>query len=113
MPKFLIDVNLPYHFSLWKGDEYIHQKDIDDEWTDTQIWNYARENDLTIVSKDSDFSNRVIFHLPPPKVIHIRLGNLKMREFFAGMNTVWDEVLELNKEHKLVTVFRDRLEAIE
>ena len=113
MPKFLVDVNLPYHFSLWKGDEYIHQTDIDDEWTDTQIWNYARENDLTIISKDSDFSSRVIFHLPPPKVIHIRLGNLKMREFFAAMNTAWDEVLELNKEHKLVTVFRDRIEAIE
>ncbi len=113
MPEFLIDVNLPYHFSLWKGDIYIHQNDIDDEWTDTQIWNYARENHLTIISKDSDFSNRVIFHLPPPKVIHIRLRNLKMREFFAAMNTVWDEVLELNKGHKLVTIFSDRLEAIE
>lgn len=113
MPKFLIDVNLPYHFSLWKGDDYIHQNDIGDEWTDTQIWNYALENDLTIISKDSDFSSRVIFHQPPPKVIHIRLGNLKMREFFAAMNTVWDEVIELNEDHKLVTVFRDRLEAIE
>lgn len=113
MPRFLIDVNLPYHFSLWKGDEYIHQTDIDDEWTDTRIWDYARENDLTIISKDSDFSNRVIFHLPPPKVIHIRLGNLKMREFFASINGVWEDVLDLNKEHKLVTVFRDRIEAIE
>jgi predicted nuclease of predicted toxin-antitoxin system len=68
MPKFLIDVNLPYHFSLWKGDEYVHQNDIDDEWTDTQIWKYAQENDLKIVSKDGDFSSRVIFHLPPPKL---------------------------------------------
>lgn len=113
MPKFLIDVNLPYYFSLWKGDDYIHQNDIGDEFTDTQIWNYALANRLTIISKDSDFSNRVIFHLSPPKVIHIRLGNLKMRDFFTAMNSVWDEVLELNKEHKLVTVFRDRIEAIE
>lgn len=113
MPKFLIDVNLPYHFSLWKGIDYIHQNDIDDEWTDTQIWKYATDNALTIVSKDSDFSNRVIFHLPPPKVIHIRLGNLKMPDFFDAMNSVWNEVLDLNNEHKLVTVFRDRLEAIE
>ena len=51
MPDFLVDVNLPYHFSLWKGDNYIHQNDIDDEWTDTQIWNYARENDLTIIQR--------------------------------------------------------------
>ncbi len=51
MAKFIVDVNLPYRFSLWKGDEYIHQKDIDDEWTDTQIWNYAQKNRLTIISK--------------------------------------------------------------
>ncbi len=113
MPRFLVDVNLPYHFSLWQGDDYIHQKDIDDEWTDTQIWNYAKQNDLTIISKDTDFSNRVIFHVPPPKVIHIRLGNMRMREFFTALNSVWEEVLELNRGHKLVAVFSDRIEAIE
>ena len=113
MAKFLIDVNLPYRFSIWKGDDYIHQKDIDDEWTDEQIWDFARENNLTIITKDADFSNRIIFHEPPPKVIHIRFGNLKMREFFAEMTAIWDDVLELSKTHKLVNVFRDRIEAIE
>lgn len=113
MPKFLIDVNLPYYFSLWKDDAYVHQKDINDEWTDTQIWNYARQNDLTIISKDTDFSNRVLFHQPPPKVIHIRLGNMKMHEFYTAINSIWDDVLELNSNHKLVTIFRDRIEAIE
>lgn len=113
MPKFLIDVNLPYHFSLWNGDDYIHQIDINDEWTDSQIWNHAKQNDLTIITKDTDFSNRVIFHQPPPKVIHVRLGNLKIRDFFVAINSVWDEVLELNRDHKLVTIFHDRIEAIE
>lgn len=112
MPNFLVDVNLPYHFSIWKSDDYIHQNDINDEWTDTQIWNYAKQNDLTIITKDSDFSHRVIFHEPPPRIIHVRLGNMRMRDFFLAMNSVWDDVLELNKNHKLVTVFRDRLEAI-
>ena len=32
-----------------------------------------------------------------------------MRKFFTVMNAVWDEVLSLNKDHKLVTVFRDRM----
>ncbi len=83
MAKYLIDVNLPYHFSLWKSADYIHQKDIGDERTDEQIWNYAKENNLTIITKDSDFSNRIIFHQPPPKVIHVRFGNVKMREFLS------------------------------
>jgi hypothetical protein len=37
MAKFLVDVNLPYYLSLWNTDEYIHQRNIDDEWKDSQI----------------------------------------------------------------------------
>jgi predicted nuclease of predicted toxin-antitoxin system len=113
MPEYLIDVNLPYRFSLWKGEDFIHQIDINDEWTDEQIWDYATQNNLTIITKDSDFSNRIIFHKPPPKVIHIRFGNMKMREFFTIMTTTWNDITELNQTHKLVNVFRDRIEAIE
>lgn len=113
MPKYLIDVNLPYRFSLWNNSDYIHQVDINDEWTDKQIWDYAAQSNLTIITKDSDFSNRIIFHEPPPKVIHIRFGNMKMREFFVVMTAIWDDVLELSESHKLVNVFRDRIEAIE
>lgn len=113
MAKYLIDANLPYRFSLWKSDSYIHQNDIDDEWTDTQIWNYAKENNLTIDTKDADFSNRIIFHTPPPKVIHIRFGNLKIHDFFTVTTAIWDDVIELSKNHKLVNGFRDRIEAIE
>lgn len=112
MVKFLIDVNLPYYFSLWNNDDYLHQRDIDDEWRDARIWTYAKENSLTIITKDSDFSNRMLFQEPPPKVIHIRIGNVKMKEFFDLITQVWPQVLELNETRKIVNVFRDRVEAI-
>ena len=67
MAKYLIDVNLPYYFSLWKGKDFVHQRDINDEWDDEQIWNYAKENNLIIISKDSDFSNKILLHTPPPR----------------------------------------------
>ena len=112
MAKFLIDVNLPYYFSLWKSEDYIHQQDIDDTWSDSQIWRYAQEKNLTIISKDADFSNRILLKQPPPKVIHIRYGNMKMREFFLTTTRVWEQVLSLNQTHKLVNVFKDHLEGI-
>lgn len=112
MPKFLIDVNLPYYFSLWKGEEFIHQKDIGDTWTDEQIWEYAKNQALTIVSKDSDFSDKVLLSEPPPKVIHIRLGNMRMREFFAVMSSIWEKVRKISEDYKLVQVFKDRIEGI-
>ena len=111
MATFLIDVNLPYYFSLWNNPDYIHQKDIGDEWTDSQIWKYSLEGGLTIITKDSDFSNKILLHNPPPKVIHIRFGNLKMKEFFETLSKLWPEVLVLNKDFKLVLVYKDRIEA--
>ncbi|WP_255478586.1 DUF5615 family PIN-like protein [Rufibacter sp. XAAS-G3-1] len=53
-------------------------------WADAQIWRYAQENNLTIVSKDADSSSRLLLRQPPPKVIHLRYGNMKMHEFFLA-----------------------------
>lgn len=113
MPKYLIDANLPSRFSLWNSEDFIHQTSIDDEWTDAQIWDFAKENNLTIITKDADFSNRIIFHEPPPRIIHIRFGNMKMREFHKSLSAIWADVINLSETHKLVNVFRDRIEAIE
>ena len=35
-----------------------------------------------------------------------------MKEFFTKMNSILNEVLELNKTHKLINVFKDRIEGI-
>ncbi|MFY0483364.1 DUF5615 family PIN-like protein [Flavobacterium sp. PLA-1-15] len=113
MPKYLIDVKLPYHFSLWNSEDCIHQKDINDEWSDEQIWEYAKNKNLTIITKDVDFFNKMLLHTPPPKVIHIRFGNLKMKDFFDLTTKIWSHVLELNQKNKLVSVYMDRIEAID
>ena len=110
--KYLIDVNLPYYFSLWNTHQFVHMHDINDEWSDSEIWNYAKEHNLSIITKDSDFSNKILFAQPPPKVIHIRFGNLKMNSFFEVMQKLWPEVEKLNEENKLINVFSDRIEAI-
>ena len=77
MPKYIIDLNLPYYFSLWNNENYIHVKDLNEKWTDNELWNHAKKNSLTIITKDSDFSDKIIFNIPPPKVIHIKFGNLR------------------------------------
>lgn len=42
---------------------------------DEQIWEYAKINGFTIISKDKDFYQRVIFYGSPPKFVWLRLGN--------------------------------------
>ncbi len=112
MPRFLIDVNLPYYFSLWNSNEFLHVRNLGETWSDTQIWQYAKENNLTIITKDCDFSHRILFAQPPPKVIHIRFGNIKVRDFFFIMSTLWNEIENLNHDYKLINVFKDRIEGI-
>jgi predicted nuclease of predicted toxin-antitoxin system len=46
-----------------------------DAATDNAVWEHARQNDLCIVSKDSDFNDLLAAKGFPPKVIWIHLGN--------------------------------------
>jgi len=73
MRKYLIDVNLPYKFDHWRSDEYIHQRDLNARMPDRNIWEYAKLNNLTILTKDADFSDRMILETPPPRVIHFKI----------------------------------------
>lgn len=63
---YLIDENLPYKFKLWHSMEYIHVKDLSLIHTDEEIWEYAKSKSLTIVTKDTHFSNKILFSTPPP-----------------------------------------------
>lgn len=112
MAKYLIDVNLPYYFKLWNTSDYIHQIDIDPRAKDKEIWIYAKERKQTLITKDSDFSSRILFSSPPPKVIHIKLGNMNMKDFHHIINKCWLNVLEMSETHKLVNVYKDKIEGV-
>jgi predicted nuclease of predicted toxin-antitoxin system len=42
---------------------------------DALIWEFAKFNNLVIVSKDSDFHQRSLLYGHPPKFIYLRIGN--------------------------------------
>jgi len=110
--RYIVDANLPYYFSLWHKDNYEHVIDINPHMKDSEIWEYAKKNKLTIITKDADFSDRVLLSSPPPRVIHIRLGNMKIKTFHKILDNIWQDVLEMSKEYKLVKVYEDKIEAI-
>ena len=112
MARFLIDVNLPYYFSFWNSANFEHLRDINDEMKDEEVWEYDKFHDLTIISKDSDVSNRIIVSIPPPKVIHIKIGNVSLKELHKIFSFLWEDIMKLNNEYKLINVFKDRIEGI-
>lgn len=112
MAKYLIDANLPYYFGLWNTPEFIHVKDLNDAWSDDTIWNYARDHNLIIITKDVDFSHKVLFQGTPPKVIHCKFGNLRVKALHHLISGIWPEIETLIADSNLINVYADRIEII-
>ncbi len=112
MAKYLIDANLPYYFELWNNPDCIHVKDLNDSWSDEVIWQYALDNNLTIITKDADFSTKVLFKGAPPKVIHLKFGNLRIKEFHNLISKIWIDIEVLIEDNSLINVYFDRIESI-
>ena len=112
MKGFLFDENLPRQVQFSPSLPVVPAAQIGASPTDTMVWEFARQRELVIVSKDADFSERIITRQPPPWVVHLRFGNLRRREFHALLARVWPQVEALLKSHKLVNVYADRVEGI-
>lgn len=48
----------------------------------------------------------------PPKVIHIKFGNPGLKEFVAGIGTIWKETEHLISAHATVYIYLNKIEAI-
>ena len=112
MNGFLLDENLPANLRFTPTFPVIHVSVLGESPSDTQIWQYAKQNGLAIVTKDADFSDRLMVDSSPPKVVHLRFGNMRQRTFQALLATVWSNIEALIVDHKLIDVYQDRIEAI-
>ncbi|MEK6321218.1 MAG: DUF5615 family PIN-like protein [Acidobacteriota bacterium] len=77
--KLLFDQNLSPRLvrrlaDLHQGSSHVFSLGID-QLSDDEVWERARQDGYTIVTKDSDFSDLSVLRGFPPKVIWVRLGN--------------------------------------
>ncbi len=112
MTGFLLDENLPNSLRFTPSLPVKHVRDLGPSLADTSIWTYAKEHNLVIVTKDADFSERILISEPPPKVIHLRFGNMRLVDFHAHLAKVWPRIEELLTTNKLTNIYADRLEAV-
>ena len=82
--KLLLDQNLSPHLcdrlrDVWA--DLVHVRTVGLATADDPVvWEYARQHDLIIVSKDGDFSGRAFLFGAPPKVIWVAVGNCSTRQ---------------------------------
>lgn len=72
-----------------------------------------KTNDLTIISKDADFSEMMMINNPPPRVIHIKVGNMRINDLHKFLNNIWPEVIKMSKTSKLIRIFLNKIEGID
>ena len=109
-PQFLIDANLPVQVFEALGSRCEAVPDF--KWNDSQIWQYAMQKQLCIVTKDADFEHRVL-QQTALRVIVLCVGNLRRRDLVQFLRRNWPEVRQLweQTDKRLIKVFTDRIEA--
>jgi predicted nuclease of predicted toxin-antitoxin system len=100
--NLLFDHNLFYRSVPTVASLYPGSMDVRDVGMtaadDEEIWSFARQQGLTIVSKDTDFYQRSIFFGHPPKMVWIRLGNCTTAQVEALLRTRHADLLAFDQD---------------
>lgn len=77
--KLLLDENLsrrivPFLQVAFPGSSQIVLLGLESA-SDTEIWQYAKNNDYVIVTRDSDFQERSLVAGHPPQVVWLKISN--------------------------------------
>lgn len=92
--RLLFDQNISFRITKKLFDLFPDCQHVSDcglmNCDDTNIWEYARQNDFSIVTFDSDFYDISVINGHPPKIIWLRSGNLTTKKI--------TELVILNKD---------------
>ena len=107
--NFLVDNQLPRALALFlDGHGYSAKHVLDlgmDEALDGALWNYARENDLIVVSKDEDFFHLANRSEDKGKLLWVRIGNCRKEALLeAFANSLPDIVRAFDEGYRVVEV---------
>jgi predicted nuclease of predicted toxin-antitoxin system len=88
---------LPQHLTYWIREQGVAATHVDFEGLkntqDKNIWAWAAENDAIVISKDSDFFNRIEPGVPP-RLIWVRWGNVRKVTLIDRLNSLWPNIVE-------------------
>jgi len=109
----LIDENLPASLAAGLPIICSHACDLGARPTDNELWQHARERNWTTLTRDTDFFDRLMLEGPPPKVIWVRLGNIRKKDLESMLFRLWPRILELMSDADLIEVHPESLETFQ
>ena len=112
MNGYLIDENVPGRILFTPSLPIIHATDLGSSVSDCDLWAYARSHSPAILTKEADFSHRIMISDPPPWIVHLRFGNLRRQKYHQFLLGVWPQIEKMLLGCKLINVFLDRIEGV-
>lgn len=112
--KFLIDANLPrrlVHLFHERGYAAMHTLDLPagNATQDTEILQYADENDCIIITKDSDFTTSFWLNDRPNKLLLISTGNIRNKDLEILLAANFEQIITELSNNRFVELSRDRI----
>ena len=110
--KLLFDQNISFRIikktqDIFPGSAQVKEFDLVDT-LDHSIWQFAKQNNFSIVTIDSDFIDIATLKGSPPKIIWLRMGNTST----SGIETILRknrlsilDFLENDKESSILEIY--------
>lgn len=97
--KLLFDQNLSYRLvtkvsEIFPDSSHIAALNLDHA-SDREVWEYAKNNDFSIVTKDSDFNELSTYYGFPPHIIWLRMGNCSVDNSAAILLGYADQIKQM------------------
>ena len=97
--KLLFDENLAPSLALILADIFPQSQHVAriglGAVSDREVWEYAKEQHYTLVSKDSDFHELSLLYGSPPKVVWIRRGNCSTKQIELILRNKQEDIRSL------------------
>lgn len=109
--KLLFDHNLSPSLinrlrDFYDGSNHVYNLNLD-QVSDTEVWEYAKKEGFSIVTKDADLSDLCTLKGFPPKIIWIRRGNCKTANIEVILRNHFHDIQALNNDKTtgIITLF--------
>ncbi|MBW4523437.1 MAG: DUF5615 family PIN-like protein [Scytolyngbya sp. HA4215-MV1] len=103
--KLLFDQNLSPRLVNRLADLYPDSQHVSfiglDQADDRAVWEYANQNDFTVVTRDSDFSELSVLRGFPPKAVWIRRGNCSTNQIEEVLRSHYQDIIQFNEDPNL------------
>jgi len=66
-----------------------------------------------VISKDSDFLHSFLLYRKPPKLVIVKVGNLKLRELRHLFDSEAENLALVLADHDLVELYSDKVVAVD